>query len=86
MIIIATKLILLITGKQWYYNNAYQEVVTSIYFMKIKTKVLQNHWDSNLGQEALHRSTVLCQLGHQQHTSVRDSLIIQDMTVTNVLG
>ena len=30
--------------QQWHYNSVHQDVVTSIYFVNIKTKCLQNSW------------------------------------------
>ena len=44
--------------EQWYYNNGLQEVMTSIYFVKIKTIFLPNSLDSNPGQQVLLRSSV----------------------------
>ena len=46
--------------EQWYYNNAHQEVVTCIHSVKIEAKFWQNPLDSNLGQQVLFRSLVLC--------------------------
>ena len=39
--------------EQLRYNNGLHEVVTSIHFMKIKTKLLQNLLDSNLGHSQI---------------------------------
>ena len=46
--------------EQWYYNNGHQEVVTSIYFVKIKKKYLQNPLGLNPSQQTILSSSVLC--------------------------
>ena len=46
--------------EQLYYNHGHKEVVTSIYFVKIKTVVLQNPLDSKPGQHVHLRSSALC--------------------------
>ena len=50
--------VFIVIREQWYYNNGQQGVVTSVHFVKIKTKVLQNSLDSNPHQQ-VHRLLVI---------------------------
>ena len=54
-----------------YNNKEYQEVVTSIHFVKIKTTLLQNPLDSNPRQQFLLRSSVSCYIHRPYALSTR---------------
>ena len=63
--------------KQLYYHNMHQEVVTSIHFVKITTKFMQNPWTRTYSilSVAIFRSAVLCS----------DNQAAEELSVTNCL-
>ena len=55
-------------------NNGHQEEVTSIHFVNIKAKLLQNTLDSNPDQQILIRPVILCYNHSAIHTSVIETV------------
>ena len=66
--------------EQLYYSNGYQEVSTSIHFVKIKTKYLQNPLDSNPGLQALLCSSAGC----YTHMSTEAQMATDNAKLTEV--